>query len=102
MNAAETIRQLNQSNPNQSRHPELVSGSISPHAQFKGWQAQSDGKVGPRRVALVDEIDLPLPMPAFELFLAGDGAVHIAEQLEMDEGVDVVLGGEAGEGVVAA
>ena len=84
-----------------SRHPELVSGPIFRFARSKRGQAQSHCRVRPMRVALVDQVDLPLPMPALELFFARDGQFHCANQLEMDESVDAILGSEAGDDIVA-
>ena len=76
------------------RHPELVSGSISRFDRSQRRQAQLDRKVGPMRVRLVDQIDLPRPMPVLELFLAGDCADHVAEHLKMDQTVNLVTRGK--------
>ncbi len=81
------------------RHPELVSGSIS--ALRQRWQSKSDGKVRPMWILALEQVDLPLPMPSLELFLTGNRARHVAEHLEMNEAVDVVTPGEAGNDAVA-
>jgi hypothetical protein len=80
-----------------TRHPELVSGSISRLARNQRWQTKPHRQVPPLRVLGVDEVDLPLPMPSLELLLAHDRPLHVAEHLEMDEAVDFVARGEAGE-----
>ena len=77
------------------RHPELVSGSISPHARSEGWETEPHRKVAPLGVRAVDQIDLPRPLPVFQLLLAGNRALHVAEHLEVDEPVDGVARGEA-------
>ena len=79
------------------RHPELVSGPIAPHARSERWQAQPHRKVPPLRVLGIDQIDLPLSVPVFELLLPGNGVLHVSEHLEMDEAVDFVAAGEAGQ-----
>jgi hypothetical protein len=42
------------------------------------------------RIGLVDQVDLPRPVPALELLLAQDRILHVAEHLEMDEAIDLV------------
>ena len=91
----------NSHKPNQLRHPELVSGPILRFARSKRWQAQPYRQVGPLRVALVDQIDLPLPMPALQLLLAQDRRFHLAEQFIVYEQVDGVLRGESRKRIVA-
>ena len=83
------------------RHPELVSGSISPLARSHRLKAETHGQIPPFGVLGIDQVELPLPVPALELLLAGDGAVHVAECIEMDEPGDAVAGGEAGDGAGA-
>jgi hypothetical protein len=70
---------------NQLRHPELVSGPISRFARSKRWQTQPHRKISPMRVALVDQIDFPLPVPALQLLLAQDRQFHFAEHFKMNE-----------------
>lgn len=53
------------------------------------------------RIVRVDQVDLPLPMPAFELLFAQDSALHVAKQLEMDEHVNPVVRREPRQGVAA-
>jgi len=77
------------------RHPELVSGSILPAAQINRKQTKPDRKIMPIRVLAFDQVDLPLPVPALELLLAGDCRGHVAEHLVADEVADVVLTGKA-------
>ena len=78
----------------QHRHPELVSGSIGPHTRSKRRQAQRYRKVVPVRVRLVDQIDLPLPVPVLELLLSRDRIGHVTEHLKMDEAIDLMAQGE--------
>jgi hypothetical protein len=77
-----------------NRHAELVSGSISRFDRSYGWQAQTHRQVLPLRIGGVDEVDLPLPVPALQLLLTGDGAFHVAEHFEADEQVNVVALGK--------
>ena len=97
------------------RHPELVSGSISPIAQVvqaeewmlkrdqhdhpsilgKGRQTQSDGEIMPIGIFAEDQVYLPLAVPALELFLAQDGAFHVAEHFVPDEKIHAVSASEA-------
>ena len=104
-----------------SRHAELVSASILPQAtsvlgdkwtpkQVQGddlptgtkrQQAQPNRQIMPIGVLALDQIDLPLPMPAFQLLLAGNGAFHVAEQFVAHEAVDLVATGEAFDGFIA-
>ena len=74
------------------RHPELVSGPIVVQARSQRWQAQPHGKVRPMRIALVNKVDLPLPMPSLELLFTGNGMVQIAKHLKINESVDIVFG----------
>ena len=76
------------------RHPELVSGSISPHIRSQWRQAQPHRQVGPMRVRLVDQVDLPRPVPILELLLAGDDAYHVAEHFEVNQPVRLVARGK--------
>ena len=78
-----------------SRHPELVSGSIFPHTRSKRGEAQPHRKVAPLGVRAVDQIDLPRSLPVFQLLLAGNRALHVAEHLEVNEPVDRIAGREA-------
>lgn len=80
--------------PFSPRHPELVSGSIFPHARSKRVKAQAHRKVTPFGVFGIDEIDLPISVPVFELFFARNGEVHRAERFEMNEAVDFIAAGE--------
>jgi len=58
-------------------------------------QTPCHGEIDPVGIGLLDEADLPGAMPALELFLSGDGAIHRLEELGMDEAVDMVARGEA-------
>ena len=102
-----------QSSDHVSRHPELVSGSISPRSQavigarwmlklvqhdggvgeqsvaYRG-QAQIDCQIGPVRVFGFDQVDLPTAAPVFELLFAADRAGHVVEHFETDKAVNAV------------
>jgi hypothetical protein len=53
------------------------------------------------RIVALDQIDLPLAVPALELLLAQDGGLHAAEHLEPDEAMDGVTPGETGNAIGA-
>ena len=46
------------------------------------------------RVRLVDQVDLPRPVPILELLLAGDDAYHVAEHFEVNQPVRLVARGK--------
>ncbi len=79
------------------RHAELVSASIG----GQGWKPDGGCKVGPMRIVALDQVDLPLPVPALELLLAEDSGFHAAEHLEPDEAMDGVALGETGDAIGA-
>ena len=91
----------NSTTPKHSRHPELVSGPISRFARSERGQTKSHCQIRPVRIVLIDQIDLPLPMPALQLLLAQDRRFHCAAQFEVNERVNGVLRSETGERVVA-
>ena len=74
------------------RHPELASGSICPPALRQRRQTKPDRQIDPVRIALFDQVDLPLPVPALQLLFAGDGVLHVVEHFEADQPVDMVSG----------
>ena len=90
-----------QTTPLQTRHPELVSGSISRFTRTKRGQAQPNGKVTPLRVMLIDQIDLPRPVPALELLFAQNSGFHLAKQFIVDQPVDFVPRGKPRQRTVA-
>ena len=77
-----------------TRHPELVSGSISPPGLRQGGKAESYCKVAPMRVGRLDQIDLPRSVPVLQLLLAGNRREHVAVHLEPDQPFDAVLVGK--------
>ena len=79
------------------RHPELVSGSISPPTRSKRRQAQPHSKVAPLRVFAIDQIDFPRPVPTLELLFSRDCGDHIAEHFKVDQPVDGIAFGETGQ-----
>ena len=64
-------------------------------------ESQSDCQIMPVRVVLLDQVDFPLPVPAFELLLTQDRAFHVAEHLEPDQSMDAVLAGEPASDALA-
>ena len=58
-------------------------------------------KVLPGWVVLFDELELPLAVPLFDLFFAGDGVGGAAEDLVIYQAVDGMFSGEAGDKAVA-
>ena len=83
------------------RHPELVSGSIRRFALSKRRQAQAHRQIDPMRVMFVDQVDLPRPVPVFQLLFAKDGWLHFAKQLKMDKAVDRIFSRGSGYGPIA-
>ena len=94
------------------RHPELVSGSISPRSQAAigapwmlkrvqhdehgksfayRWQSQVYGQIDPVRVFRFDQVDLPIAVPVFQLLLARNRARHIVEHFKADKAIDRIL-----------
>ena len=65
-----------------------------------GRKTQARGQVDPLRVFALDQIDLPLAVPALELLFPHNGTFHFAEQLIADEALDLVAAGEAGDDAV--
>ena len=94
-----------------SRHPELVSGSMSPIARWsmvEEWtlkpvqgdglsivrqrrQLQSGREIVPIRVVALNQIDLPLAMPVLQLLLACDRLFHGAKQFVAHQAMHRVL-----------
>jgi len=61
---------------------------------FDWWQTQPDCQIMPVGVLALDQIDLPLSVPAFELFLSRDGGAHVTEDFITDEAMDGISGGK--------
>ena len=87
--------------PNHIRHPELVSGSIPRFTRRQRGQSQPNGKVSPVRVLLLNQIDLPRPMPVLELLFARDRSDHVAIDFEMNQAVDFVTPGKSRQRIIA-
>ena len=69
--------------------PETSSGR-------REWRKpESRREIDPVRIFAFDDVDLPLAVPALELLLARDGGMHVAEQLEPDERVNLIPRSEA-------
>jgi hypothetical protein len=73
-----------------NRHAELVSASIRRRARSHRWQTQPHRKIDPLRILALDQIDLPLPVPPLQLFLAVNGGFHRVSHLEADETVNAM------------
>lgn len=106
-----------------SRHPELVSGPISPRSQAvigAGWmlkRVEHDGndvksvayrgkskinrKINPLRIFRFNQIDLPWTVPVFQLFLARDRAGHVVEHFKADKQIYRILRRISGRQIVA-
>ena len=84
-----------------TRHPELVSGSIFPQSHRQPGKAEAHGKVAPMRVGCFNQIDLPRTVPVLQLLLAGDRREHVAVHLEPDQTFDSMLFGETRERALA-
>jgi hypothetical protein len=78
--------------PSYHRHPELGSGSIVPHALSYRLKPQPRRHILPMRIMLVDEVDLPRPMPVLQLLLTRNRRCHVGEQFIMNKAIDRVFG----------
>ena len=91
---------MHQSTPSDTRHPELVSGSIGRFNRTKRWQAQPNGKIAPLWIALVDQVDFPLPVPPLQLLLAQDCRFHFTKQFIVNQPVDFMARSKTGQSIV--
>ena len=111
-----------QSHEHSFRHPELVSGSISPRSQavigsrwilkrvqrgscvksvaYRG-QSQVDCQINPLRVFRFNQINFPLAIPVLQLLLSRDRAVHVVEHLKSDKAIHRIFRGISGRQLVA-
>ena len=76
-----------QAQSNLDRHAELVSASIPP----QGFQPEFGSEVDPAGIVGLNQVDLPLPVPALELLFPQNGAFHIAKHFIADEDVGAGL-----------
>ncbi|MGF7171726.1 hypothetical protein FHS91_003427 [Sphingobium xanthum] len=76
-----------------TRHAELVSASIRTCRR----KPKADREIDPFRIVTLNQVDLPLPVPALELFLAQDRTFHGAEEFVADEMVNAMSAREAGD-----
>ena len=53
------------------------------------------------RIAFLDKVELPRPVPAFQLLFAADRIYHVAKLFEVDQPVDRVSRGEPWQRVIA-
>ena len=84
-----------------SRHPELVSGSISRFTRWQRFKAQPDGQIGPMRIRRFDQIDLPLSTPVLQLLFTGYRCDHVAVHFKPDQPGNTVRAGEARQRALA-
>jgi hypothetical protein len=104
------------------RHPELVSGSISPSSQavigagsmlkrvqhdgyrvsvaYRG-QTQIYREINPLRIFRFNQVDLPLAVPVFQLLLSRDRTGHVVEHLKADKAIYRILRRISGRQLVA-
>jgi hypothetical protein len=47
------------------------------------------------RIDVIDKINLPWPMPVFQLLFAGYGTVHIAQHLRMNQPMHTIFGSKS-------
>src|SRR4030095_3834173 len=97
-----------------SRHAALVSasihvkgcagGEIGPETTpgRRSWRKpQPRRQIEPCRCLALEQIDLPLPVPALELPFASNSGLHVLEEFVPDEMMDRILFGEAVNGANA-
>jgi hypothetical protein len=60
-----------------------------------GRQTQPSGQICPMRIDAVDKIDLPWPVPVFQLFFPRNGTDHIAKYFEMNQPVHTIFGSKS-------
>ena len=53
------------------------------------------GQIVPVRIVLLDQSDLPVPVPAFQALLPLEGGAHIVSLLEVDKPMHAILIGKA-------
>lgn len=116
----EDCRQSPDHNP---RHPELVSGSISPMSQaligaqwmlnqvqhdeglgrsvFNWRQSQIHCQINPLRVFRFNQVDLPWAMPVFQLLFPRNRIGHIIKYLKPDQTIDGISRRVSGRQVVS-
>ena len=76
-----------ESQPSQQhiRHAELVSASIVHNILLNGWKTKIDRQVNPMRVIAFNQINFPLSMPVFQLFLAQNSPLNISKQFKANQ-----------------
>ena len=79
-----------------TRHPELVSGSIGQLTLPHRGQAKTNRQINPMRVCGIDQIDFAGTMPVLQLLLTRYGRVHTGKNLKMHQPVNGIFGRMAG------
>ena len=87
----------------QNRHPELVSPSVTVGPGSIGQlrlryrrHSQPNRQIHPMWIRVVNQINLPRPMPIFQLLLARNRGLHHAKNLKMHQPVNRIFGGMPG------
>src|SRR3546814_6952744 len=70
--------------PYRRRHDKLVMLA-------KRLEPQINRQVAPLGIILFDQVDLPVAVPAFQLFFARNGEGHVTEHLEPDEVMNLIV-----------
>jgi hypothetical protein len=70
------------------RHPELDSGSGRSHSRTKRLEAEVNREIDPLEIFALNQVDLPLPVPVFQLLFTRDGGGHFVEHLVSDKRVN--------------
>ena len=76
----------------------MTTGQLSMHLVSdldQRWESQAQSQIDPAGIVLLDQIDLPVAMPAFQLLLACDCRDHIFEHLEAYQLLGPIFLGEA-------
>ena len=66
-----------------------------------GFKPEFDCAVGPRRIVTLDQRNLPLTPPGFQLLLASDSRLHCLGDLKVNEAIDGIPAGKSRSCAVA-
>ena len=76
------------------QHPPGGKGELP---WFERFEAELFRQVEPAWIVPFNKIEFPVPSPVFELLLVGYRGQHILEELEIDEFLHRMPGGESGD-----
>jgi hypothetical protein len=65
-----------------------------PNALPYRFQTQPHRQILPVRVVGIDQINLSLPMPVFQLLLAQNSRLHLAKQFVMNKAIHAIIAGK--------